>query len=115
MRNSNKLIFLLLIFLCSFEIQSQTINETKKKYHYTFEGNLNAENLTSFEQRLSQLPFVNWAKVKYKSQAGKGEFFIETTEPVKTNEGDKIFEVTDLKKLIQSFQLTPGELNIKQN
>lgn len=99
---------ILLFVLLAFKMQSQT--EIKKIYNYTFEGSLQQEFIPAFEQRLSQLTFVTSAKVKYKSPAQKGEIHLEIAEPAKTAEGDKGFDIIELKKLIQSYNLIPGEL-----
>lgn len=108
-----KFAFLCLITFFSVNMVSQTKPESIKKiYHYTFAGTIAPENVSSFEQRLSQLPNVNSAKVKYKSQAKKGELFVETLESVKSFEGEEAFDVIALKKLILSFDLQPNELKI---
>jgi hypothetical protein len=112
---SSKNVLYLLFALLSFKVQSQNNTEIQKMYAYSFDGNLPAENVQLFEQRLSQLPFVKTAKVRYKTAAQKGELIIETTEPQKSAEGDKGFDLIELKKLIQSFNLNPNELKIIQN
>lgn len=104
--------FLLLI---TINLKSQsTSGEIKKVYHYTFEGELPLENISSFEKSASQLTFVSTAKVKYKSAAKRGELIIETLEPSASREGTKTFDLIELKKLIQSYNLNPNELTTTQ-
>jgi hypothetical protein len=110
MRYSVKALLLLFV-LFAFQMHSQT--QSKKIYSYTFEGTLLLENVTLFEQRISQLNYVSSAKVKYKPDSHKGEIFIEVNEPAKASEGDKTFDIIELKKLIQSYNLNPGELILK--
>lgn len=108
-----KIPFLCLITFLTININAQTKAEgIKKIYHYTFAGIIAPNNITSFEQRLSQLPNVNSAKVKYKSQSKKGELFVETYESVKSHEGEEGFDVIALKKLILTYDLEPNELKI---
>ncbi|MGZ3901623.1 MAG: hypothetical protein ACXVO9_07105 [Bacteroidia bacterium] len=110
-----KHLFFLFVFFTSLQVNSQTNPGTKKIYSYSFEGNIPAENIQLFEQRVSQLNFVKMAKLKYKSQAQKGELIIEVEEPVKSYEGANGFDLIELKKLIQSYNLSPNELKLLQN
>lgn len=110
MRHSLKALLVLFVF-CAFKMQSQT--QQKKIFSYTFEGSLPAETISAFEQRLSQLAYVSAAKVKYKADSQKGEILLEVAEPARTSEGDKSFDLIELKKLIQSYNLSPRELTTK--
>lgn len=108
-----KFALLCLSTFLSVNMLSQTKSASIKKiYHYTFNGIIAPENVSSFEQRLSQLPNVNSAKVKYKAQSKKGELFVETSESVKSYEGEEGFDVIALKKLILTYDLEPNELKI---
>lgn len=110
-----KIAFCSLILFVSVNLKSQTSSSgIKKIYHYTFNGVIAPENMAAFEHRLSQLPFAVNAKVKYKSEKQKGELFIETSEKIKSYEGENGFDIIELKKLIQTFNLLPNELTISQ-
>lgn len=109
-----KIAILTLLLFTSVKLKSQTSIEIKKVYHYTFEGTISPENISSFELRLAQLPLVIAAKVKYKSEKQMGELFIETAEKTKSYEGESGFNIVELKKLIQTFNLVPTELTISQ-
>ncbi|MCW3078564.1 MAG: hypothetical protein JWO32_3173 [Bacteroidetes bacterium] len=99
------------LMLLTINLKSQSATgETKKVYHYTFEGELPLQNISSLEKSVSQLTYVSTAKVKYKPAGKRGEIIIETLEPSAMREGTIYFDLVELKKLILSYNLNPNEL-----
>lgn len=113
MKYTTKLTFIFLVISAGLFSQSKNSSiEVKKQYQYSFNGELNSQNITNLENALSNLTFVTIAKVKYKTDSRKGEVILQTSERTVISESDKGFDVIELKKLLISKNLEPVELNI---
>ena len=68
-------LFLFLLLTNCNTLFSQSKNapiQLKKLYYYSFEGQLNSQDISALENKLMQLPYVILTKVKYKADSQKG-------------------------------------------
>jgi hypothetical protein len=124
MKYSHLIIFALFFLIGKLAYSQEKIQPTTRQnispqfetkiYHYTFAGNLNAMSQQKLEADLLRQTYVVSAKIKYKAQSQKGELFLYTNEKVQTSEGDVLFDITSLKKVLIENGLQPEELNFSK-
>lgn len=111
-----KLILILLTVLSLSLAYGQEKSKTQNtQYFYTVE-NVSSENqLNKAYSELESLEFVTKVKLNYKPEnKGKAQFIVFVSEPIRTTENQKMFEITDLKSIILSNDLEPIELTIEK-
>ncbi|MCB9197407.1 MAG: hypothetical protein H6600_03040 [Flavobacteriales bacterium] len=83
-------------------------------YYYTVENVTSADQLNAITSEFESLRFVTKVQLNYKSEkSDKAQFVVYVTEPVRSTEDQKMFELTDLKKIIINHNITPADLIIE--
>ncbi|MBS1635205.1 MAG: hypothetical protein JST26_04725 [Bacteroidetes bacterium] len=116
-----RLIPLLLVITClsvsktAFSQQQKTAHsksdvvEYSKTYYYTFSGEATKETLELLREDLLKLPFVQDAKIEYKTEKSAGQVKLVTLEKVVTNEGDKEFSMVYIKQALINRGFSPAD------
>ena len=93
------IIFSAFVFLTQFGFS--------QNYAYSFSGSLTTEQISQIEKRFSEQPEVTSAKLKYKLNSQKGEVILFVKPSNSVGEGSVGFSAADIKKVLQSFGLSP--------
>jgi hypothetical protein len=105
--------FITLLLFVSMFIQKTNAQSKEYKtirYNYSFE-NINSENqIDLLKKDIEGLKNIQSVKTIYKRDSGKGLLIVEVLEKISKRENEEGFDITQLKKLIISHQLTPVEL-----
>lgn len=104
--------FALFLFVSLFLIKANAQNKEYRtiRYNYSFE-NISSENqIDLLKKDVEGLKNVQSVKTIYKRDSGKGLLILEVIEKTNKRENEEGFDITQLKKLIISQQLTPIEL-----
>jgi hypothetical protein len=102
----------LVLFFVFFSQTGSSQNAEYKtiRYSYSFE-NVSSENqIDLLKKDVEALKDIQSVKTIYKRDSGKGLLIVEVKEKIKRRENEEAFDITQLKKLIISNQLTPIEL-----
>lgn len=92
-----------------FNIHAQSKDFKTIRYNYSFE-NVSSENqIDQLKKDVEALKNIQSVKTIYKRDSGKGLLIVEVIEKINLRESDNGFDVTQLKKLIISNQLSPIE------
>lgn len=85
-------------------------------YYYTVDHVQSEDQLQDIYHSIEELKFVTKVKLNYKPEKpGMAQFIIYVSEPPRTSETQKMFELTDLKKIIVGHDLQVTELKIYDN
>lgn len=106
---------LLIVFtVFSFTAKSQTkATLVKTMYSYTFSGANAAVNSEELTREIESLKGVTTCKVVLKPEKEVGQLIVFVEEYSRTSEGQEMFQITDLKKIITENGLIPNELTIE--
>ena len=83
--------------------------EFSKTYYYTFVGSASKETIEQLREDLLKLPFVQDAKVEYKTEKSAGQVKLITLEKVVTNEGDPEFSMVYIKQALINRGFSPAD------
>lgn len=105
---------LVVLSIFSFTAKSQTKPTlTKTMYSYTFTGLESSMDVEKISQEIETLKGVTICKAVLKPETQVGQFVVVVEEYSRTTEGEVMFEITDLKKIIIQNGLVPNELTIE--
>ena len=108
--NCIKSIFIVLLCLTStFKISGQNYEQTGKVhwkiiktiYYYKFEGAKSLDEVNSLKSDVMALKGVNEFKTEFKPESGFAQIVAVVTEFARKSEGDVMFDITDLKKILE--------------
>lgn len=118
--NCIKSIFILLICLSfTFNLSAQTLKTdgkiTKTVYYYKFEGAESLIEVNLLSKDILALKGVTEFKTEFKSETNFAQIVVVVTEKTRTSEGDILFEITDLKRILEkkgyrNLELTSEEI-----
>lgn len=101
-------VFFLIAFVFNIHAQSKDVKTIR--FNYSFE-NVSSENqIDQLKKDVEALKNIQSVKTIFKRDSGKGLLIVEVIEKINLRESDNGFDITQLKKLIISHQLTPIEL-----
>jgi hypothetical protein len=100
----------LLFFVISIKIYAQNKEFKTIRFNYSFENITSENQIDLLKKDVEALKNVQLVKTIYKRDSGKGLLVVDVTEKINKREVEEGFDVTQLKKLIISNQLTPIEL-----
>ena len=109
----------LLCFVSLFSVNAQTKNSEGKKiktvYYYKFEGAKSLNEVSLLISDIYALKGVTEFKPEFKPESNLAQIIVVVTEKARTSEGDVLFEITDLKKILEkkgykNLELTSEEL-----
>ncbi|MGE0562729.1 MAG: hypothetical protein AB7O47_13000 [Flavobacteriales bacterium] len=106
------LTILLLFFILSASSQTRT-ELTKTMYAYSFTGLESTVDMDKVTKEIEALKGVTICKSVLKPEAQVGQLIVIVEEYSRTSEGQEMFEITDLKKIITQNGLIPNELTIE--
>mgnify|MGYP005671474603 CR=1 FL=1 len=112
----NKIIlFFIFTVVATFSGFSQENSEFQHQtYYYTVSDVTSEDQLHEVMTSFEALQFVEKVKLNYKPEkTTKAQFIVYVTEPKRTSESQKMFELTDLKKIIVENNLQPADLKIE--
>lgn len=94
--------------------QSQTKAElTKTLYSYSFTGLESTIDMDRVTKEIEDLKGVTICKSVLKPETKVGQLIVIVEEYPRASEGQEMFEITDLKKIITQNGLVPNELTIE--
>lgn len=104
--------FALLLFVTVFiqKINAQGKEYKTIRYNYSFENVTSENQIDLLKKDVEVLKNIQSVKTIYKRDSGKGLLIVEVLEKTNKRENEEGFNITQLKKLIISHQLTPIEL-----
>jgi hypothetical protein len=110
-----KLIFIAFIYCsCAFKINAQALKPEAKKtrtaYYYTFQGAKSLEEVNQLKSPIYALKGVSEFKSEFKSDNNLAQIIVVVTEKTRVSEGDILFEITDLKHILEEKGYQPIEL-----
>lgn len=118
--NCIKSIFIALLCLVSaFRMTAQTSKPeekiTKTAYYYKFEGAKSLNEVNLLGKEVNALKGVTEFKTEFKPESNFAQIIVVVMEKTRTSEGDVLFEITDLKKILEkkgylNLELTSEEL-----
>jgi copper chaperone CopZ len=119
--NFIKSIFIAVVcFLSVIKMEAQTAKhtegqKTKTVYYYNFEGAKSLQEVNSLKAEVTALKGVTEFKTGFKPESNFAQIIVVVNEKTRTSEGDKLFQPTDLKKILEkkgykNMQLTTQEL-----
>src|ERR1035437_9444909 len=121
--NFFKSIFIVLLCFASFfNLTAQTKKpegkKTKTVYYYKFEGAKSLNEVSTLSSDIYVLKGVTEFKPEFKPESNLAQIIVVVTEKARTSEGDVLFEITDLKKILEkkgykNLELTSEELSIQ--
>lgn len=103
-------------FICSVSKgQSQKPNPqlTKTAYYYSFEGAKSLSDVELLKDELMALKGVIKFKPVFKSENKLAQIIVIVEEKKRIYESEKMFEITDLKKILIQHGFMPYELKIE--
>ena len=112
LKRLTQLTIVLLFFTLS--ASSQTKAElTKTLYSYSFSGLEPTIDMDVVVKEIEGLKGVSVCKSVLKPETKVGQLIVIVEEYSRTSEGQEMFEITDLKKIITQNGLVPNELTIE--
>lgn len=103
-------------FICSVskgQSAKQNPKTTKTAYYYSFEGAKSLSDVEVLKDELFALKGVTEFKPIYKFEKNAAQIIVIVQEKERTSEGDKLFEITDLKKILIKHGYAPLELTME--
>lgn len=103
-------------FICSVskgQSPKQNPPLTKTVYYYSFEGAKSLSDVELLKDELMALKGVTEFKPVFKPEKNSAQLIIVVKEKTRTSEGEKLFEITDLKKLLIKHGYVPLELTME--
>lgn len=100
----------LLFFVISITIYAQNKEFKIIRLNYSFENITSENQIDLLKKDVEALKNVQSVKTIYKKDSGKGLLVVEVSEKLSNREVEDGFDVSQLKKMIISNQLTPIEL-----
>jgi hypothetical protein len=103
-------------FLCSVskgQSPKQNPKTTKTAYYYSFEGAKSLADVELLKDEIFALNGVTEFKPIFKFEKNSAQIIVVVEEKTRTSEGDKLFEITDLKKLLIKHGYVPLELTME--
>ena len=101
------------LFICSVskgQSSKQNPQITKTAYFYSFEGAKSLSDVEILKDELFALKGVTEFKPIFKFENNSARIIVVVKEKMRTSEGDKLFEITDLKKILIKHGYIPIEL-----
>ena len=91
---------------------------TKTVYYYKFEGAKSLNEVNSLSTDVYALKGVTEFKFEFKPESNFAQIIVVVTEKKRTSEGDILFEITDLKRILekkgyQNLELTSEEMPVQ--
>lgn len=112
LKRITQLTIVLLFFTLS--AASQTKAElTKTMYSYSFTGLESTVDMDKVTKEIEALKGVTICKSVLKPETKVGQLVVIVEEYPRASEGQEMFEITDLKKIITQNGLVPNELTIE--
>jgi|GEM_PF-5666356 len=121
--NCLKSIFIpLLCLVITYTTEAQTSKAegqiTKTVYYYKFEGAKSLSEVNLLSAEVNALKGVTEFKTEFKPESNFAQIVVVVTEKTRTSEGDELFQITDLKKILekkgyQNLELTSEELPVQ--
>jgi len=113
-----KLTFIVLscFFICSVSKgQSSKKNPqiTKTAYYYSFEGARSLSDVEVLKDEVFALKGVTEFKPIFKTEKNSAQIIVVVKEKRRTTEGETLFEITDLKKILIKHGYVPLELRME--
>lgn len=110
-----KLTFIVLscFFICSVskgQSSKQSPQITKTAYYYSFEGAKSLSDVEVLKDELFALKGVTEFKPIFKTEKNSAQIIVVVKEKKRTSEGETLFEITDLKKILIKHGYVPLEL-----
>lgn len=108
--NCLKSIFIVLLCLTStLKISGQNNEQTgkvhwkiiKTVYYYKFEGAKSLDEVNLLKTEVMALKGVTEFKTEFKPESGFAQIVVVVTEFARKSEGDVMFDITDLKKILE--------------
>jgi hypothetical protein len=104
----------ILLFSITYTAQAQSEPSlTKTLYTYSFTGLLETTDVSIVVKSVEDLKGVTSCKSVLKPERQSGQLIVIVEEYSRTSEGQEMFDITDLKKIIIENGLLPNELIIK--
>lgn len=101
-------------FFIPSKAQTEPVQQvTKKILYYTFSGPQSAAELEELKKDVLLIKDVKEVKSECKQEKKTGQLRIIYLERKRTKEGDKDFDITEVKKLILKYNFTPGDFKIE--
>ncbi len=102
-------------FASSGIISAQTNHKPEKKknktvYYYKFEGAKSIEEVRRLEGDVYALKGVTEFKSEFKPETNLAQIIVVVLEKPRTTEGEILFQITDLKKILEKKGYVPLEL-----
>lgn len=91
-------------------VKAQQNDIRKIRFNYSFENVASENQIDLLKKEVEALKNVQAVKTIYKRDSGKGLLIVDVAEKVTRRESEEGFDVTQLKKIIISNQLTPIEI-----
>lgn len=104
--NTIKSMFLAVVcFTMAYATSAQTAKPegllSKTTYYYQFEGANSFEEVNRLSADIFALKGVTEFKPVYKSESNFAQIIVVVTEKTMTSESDVLFQITDLKKILE--------------
>jgi hypothetical protein len=104
------------MFSFSLNAQNSTVPQTvKKTFFYSFENASSELQIEALKRNVSFLKGVTEVKSEYKPEKGMGQIMVVVIEQSRASEGDKLFDITQLKAAIIQNNLSPLELTQEES
>lgn len=100
----------LIFFVITIKIHAQNKEFQTIRFNYSFENITSENQIDLLKKDVEAIKNVQSVKTIYKRDSGKGLLVVEVSEKISKREFEEGFDVTQLKKLIISNQLTPIDL-----
>lgn len=100
----------LVLYSASMLVKAQQNDLKRIRFNYSFENVTNENQIDLLKKEVEALNNVQSVKTIYKRDSGKGLLIVDVAEKVSRRESEESFDITQLKKIIISNQLTPVEL-----
>lgn len=105
--NRTKLFFTtLLVSVLAFQINAQSTIKTEAKtvktvYYYQFEGAKSLNEVNALSKDVYALKGVTEFKPVFKAEKNMAQIIVVVTEKTRTSESDVLFNISDLKKVLE--------------
>jgi copper chaperone CopZ len=115
-----KLLFISLlcfVAVCTSTAQTSKRGEgkiVKTAYYYQFEGAKSLSEVSALKAEVTKIKGVTEFKPVFKAESKAAQIIVIVTEKTRTSEGDKLFEITDLKKILEKKGYTNLEYTIEE-
>lgn len=122
--NRIKTLTLLLLFVATgYAVRAQNSKRPEGKtvktaYYYQFEGAKSYDEVNALGKQVFALKGVTEFKPVFKSEGATSQIIVVVTEKTRTSESDVLFEITDLKQILErkgykNLNYTFEELSVK--